>query len=47
MVEIQNETNISTSRLRKDLKECKARIKEAVGEDYMDYKNGEFELINK
>lgn len=45
--QIHEETGISTASITKDLKECKARIKESVGEDYMDYKNGEFELINK
>jgi len=43
--DIAKETTISSSSIFNTLKNCKAKIKEAVGEEYEDYKNTDFELI--
>lgn len=42
---IAKETNISSKSIFVTLKHCKERIKVAVGEDYQDYINEDFELI--
>jgi RNA polymerase sigma factor (sigma-70 family) len=44
--QLSDETNISVKSIFQTLKHCKQRIKENVGEDYQDYKNKEYELIN-
>ena len=44
--QLSKETNISVKSIFQTLKHCKQRIKENVGEDYLDYKNKEYELIN-
>ncbi|QDP57231.1 MAG: hypothetical protein Unbinned221contig1000_19 [Prokaryotic dsDNA virus sp.] len=43
---ISKETGISTSSIFTTLKHCKERIREEVGEDYQDYLNKEYELID-
>jgi predicted DNA-binding protein YlxM (UPF0122 family) len=43
--DIAKETTISSSSIFNTLKNCKAKIREAVGEEYEDYKNTDFELI--
>jgi RNA polymerase sigma factor (sigma-70 family) len=45
MREIAQGTNISLRSIFGTLKHCKDRIKENVGEDYLDFKNEDFELI--
>lgn len=46
MREIGKETTISVTSIFHTLKDCKTRIKEAVGETYEDYINEDYELIN-
>ena len=41
------ETGISVRSIWKTLKDCKDRIEENVGEDYIDYKNEDYELIEE
>jgi len=41
------ETGISVRSIWKTLKDCKDRIEENVGEDYIDYKNEDYELIKE
>jgi DNA-directed RNA polymerase specialized sigma24 family protein len=43
--DIAAETKISSSSIFNTLKNCKQKIRLAVGEDYTDYKNEDFELI--
>jgi hypothetical protein len=43
--DIAAETKISSSSIFNTLKNCKQKIRIAVGEDYTDYKNEDFELI--
>jgi len=45
--DISSETKISTKSIFQTLKNCKNKLKENVGEDYTDYKNGDYELILK
>lgn len=45
MRDIAHETNISLKSIFDTLKTCKNRLKERVGEDWEDYKNGDYELI--
>lgn len=45
MREIAQGTNISLRSIFCTLKHCKERLKENVGEDYLDFKNADFELI--
>ncbi len=45
MREIAEETDISLTSIFNTLKNCKERLQEAIGEDYQDYLNEEFELI--
>jgi len=45
MREIAKETGISVTSIFLTLKDCKERLKEAVGEDYEDYLNTDYELI--
>ena len=45
MREIAQGTNISLRSIFCTLKHCKERLKENVGEDYLDFKNEDFELI--
>ena len=45
MREIAQGTNISLRSIFGTLKHCKDRIKENVGDDYLDFKNEDFELI--
>lgn len=45
MREIAQGTNISLRSVFGTLKHCKDRIKENVGDDYLDFKNEDFELI--
>jgi len=45
MRQISQETGISLKSIFLTLKSCKERIHEAVGEDYTDYLNEQFELI--
>jgi DNA-directed RNA polymerase specialized sigma24 family protein len=43
--DIAAETKISSSSIFNTLKNCKQKIRLAVGEDYTDYKNEDYELI--
>jgi predicted DNA-binding protein YlxM (UPF0122 family) len=43
--EIANEVDINYTSIFHTLKRCKKRLQEAVGEDYKDYLNQDFELI--
>jgi DNA-directed RNA polymerase specialized sigma24 family protein len=43
--DIAAETTISSSSIFNTLKNCKEKIRVAVGEDYTDYKNEDYELI--
>lgn len=43
---IAKETTISPKSIFVTLKHCKERINTAVGEDWIDYKNGDYELID-
>jgi RNA polymerase sigma factor (sigma-70 family) len=43
--EIAEKTDIDYSSIFRTLKRCKKRLQEAVGEDYKDYLNQDFELI--
>jgi RNA polymerase sigma factor (sigma-70 family) len=43
---LSKETGISTSSIFTTLKNCKERIRENCGEDYQDYLNEDYELIN-
>jgi len=45
MRELSNETKISLSSIFHTIKTCKERITEAVGEDYEDYINEDYEKI--
>jgi DNA-directed RNA polymerase specialized sigma24 family protein len=45
MREIARTSSISLSNIFSTIKSCKAKLRENVGEDYQDYKNGDFELI--
>lgn len=45
MRELSNETKISLSSIFHTIKTCKERISEAVGEDYEDYINEDYEKI--
>lgn len=45
MREIAEETDISLTSIFNTLKNCKERLKEAIGEDFEDYSNGDYELI--
>jgi predicted DNA-binding protein YlxM (UPF0122 family) len=45
MREIAEETDISLTSIFNTLKNCKERLKEAIGEDFEDYLNEDFELI--
>jgi predicted DNA-binding protein YlxM (UPF0122 family) len=45
MREIAEATNIHYTSIFHTLKRCKKRLQEAVGEDYSDYLNKDFELI--
>lgn len=46
MRSLAKETKISLSSIANTLKNCKIRIKNTIGEDYQDYKNKEYHLIN-
>jgi DNA-directed RNA polymerase specialized sigma24 family protein len=46
MRDISKGANISLSSIFNTIKNCKARIKNAVGEDYEDYLNEDFDYIN-
>lgn len=45
MREIAEETDISLTSIFNTLKNCKERLREAIGEDFEDYLNEDFELI--
>jgi predicted DNA-binding protein YlxM (UPF0122 family) len=45
MREIAEETDISLTSIFNTLKNCKERLREAIGEDFQDYLNEDFELI--
>ena len=45
MREISKGANISLSSIFNTLKNCKTRLKNKVGEDYLDYKNQEYDRI--
>ena len=45
MREIAEETDISLTSIFNTLKNCKERLRDAIGEDFDDYLNGDFELI--
>jgi len=45
MRDIEMETKISLTSIFHTIKDCKARLRDAVGEDYIDYKNEEYERI--
>jgi RNA polymerase sigma factor (sigma-70 family) len=45
MREISNGANISLSSIFNTLKNCKTRLKQKIGEDYLDYKNEEYDRI--
>jgi DNA-directed RNA polymerase specialized sigma24 family protein len=45
MRELEAETKISLTSIFHTIKHCKQRLKEAVGEDYEDYNNGDYELL--
>jgi RNA polymerase sigma factor (sigma-70 family) len=45
MREIAKETGISITSIFNTLKNCKGRLREAIGEDFEDYLNEDFELI--
>jgi RNA polymerase sigma factor (sigma-70 family) len=46
MREIAEETDISLTSIFNTLSNCKKRLKHSVGEDFEDYLNGEYELID-
>ena len=46
MREIAEETDISLTSIFNTLSNCKKRLKHSVGEDFDDYLNGEYELID-
>jgi DNA-directed RNA polymerase specialized sigma24 family protein len=45
MREMELATKISLTSIFNTIKNCKQRLRYAVGEDYEDYKNGDFELL--
>ena len=45
MREIAEETDISLTSIFNTLKNCKERLRDAIGEDFEDYSNGDYELI--
>lgn len=46
MRSLAKETKISLSSIANTLKNCKIKLKNTLGEDYQDYKNKEYHLIN-
>ena len=45
MRELEAETKISLTSIFHTIKHCKQQLREAVGEDYQDYINGDYELL--
>jgi predicted DNA-binding protein YlxM (UPF0122 family) len=45
MRKLSQETKISLTSVFNTIKNCKKRLKETIGEDYIDYLNKDFELI--
>ncbi len=45
MRQLSKETTISTDSIFNTIKKCKQRIREAVGEDYEDYLNSDYEMV--
>jgi DNA-directed RNA polymerase specialized sigma24 family protein len=45
--DISKETTISVSSIFNTLKNCKSKLKKSLKEDYEDFKNKDYELINK
>jgi len=45
MRKIANKTKISLSSIFSTIKSCKEKLHDNVGEDYIDYKNGDYELL--
>jgi DNA-directed RNA polymerase specialized sigma24 family protein len=46
MRQIADETNISLTSIFNTLSNCKERLRHSIGEDFADYLNGEYELID-
>ena len=45
MREMETATKISLTSIFNTIKNCKQRLRHAVGEDYQDYMNGDYELL--
>ena len=45
MRELEAETKISLTSIFHTIKHCKQQLREAIGEDYQDYINGDYELL--
>jgi DNA-directed RNA polymerase specialized sigma24 family protein len=47
MRKVSKESKISLSSIANTMNKCRKRLKEAIGEDYEDYLNGDYQKINK